>query len=203
MYRYISKKRPLILASSSPRRKELLSSAGIPFIAEQSNVSEDFSEKLPDRITTELALKKALAVYEDKRWWTLGADTLVVSSDVILEKPYDTYDAIKMLKMLNGKKHRVITGFCIIDPSGNTTHSESVTTIVSFKKLSADEIKLYVATGEPFGKAGAYAIQGIGAFMAEKIEGSYSNVVGLPVCEVIQALVKNQAIKKFPIADIL
>ena len=199
MQRYISKKKPLILASASPRRKELLDSAGIPFIAEQSNISENFSETLPSLITTELALKKASAVHANKKWWTLAADTIVTYSGIILEKPDDASDAVKMLKILNGREHIVTTGFCIIDPLGNKIHSESVSTIVCFKKLSTDEIERYVSTGECFGKAGAYAIQGIGAFMAEKIKGSYSNVVGLPICEVIQALIKNRAIPEYPI----
>jgi len=202
MHSYISKKRPLILASASPRRKELLNSLGIPFIAEQSNISENFSETLPDLITTELAFKKAVTVHANKNWWTLGADTIVTYSGIILEKPNDVADAIKMLNILSGREHIVTTGFCIIDPSGNKVHSESVSTFVCFKELSVDEIERYVATGEPFGKAGAYAIQGIGAFMAKRIKGSYSNVVGLPVCEVIHALIKNQVILEYPILTI-
>lgn len=199
MQHYISEKRPLILASASLRRKELLNSAYIPFIAEQSNISEDFSETLPEAITTKLALKKAEAVHKIKKWWTLGADTVVAYSGIILEKPTDAADAIRMLKILSGKEHIVTTGFCLLDPSGEKIHLESVSTIVCFKELSVDEIERYVATGESFGKAGAYAIQGIGAFMAEKIKGSYSNVVGLPLCEVIQSLIKNQAIHEYPI----
>ena len=199
MQHYISKKRPLILASASLRRKELLNSANIPFIAEQSNISEDFPEASPELLTTELAFKKASAVHANKKWWTLGADTIVTYSGAILEKPNDADDAIKMLKILSGREHIVTTGFCIVDPLGNKVHSEPVSTIVSFKELSTDEIERYVATGECFGKAGAYAIQGIGAFMAKKIKGSYSNVVGLPIYEVIQALIKNQAIFEYPI----
>ena len=199
MQYYISKEKPLILASTSPRRKKLLNSAGIPFIVEQSNISEDFSETLPELITTKLAFKKASAVHANRKWWTLGADTIVTYSDIILGKPCDTADAVKMLKTLSGKEHIVTTGFCIIDPSGDKVHSESVSTSVYLKELSADEIERYVATGESFGKAGACAIQGIGAFMVEKIKGSYSNVVGLPICELIQALIKNQAIPEYPI----
>ena len=105
-----------------------------------------------------------------------------------------------MLRDLSGKRHRVITGFCILEPDGNKTHREAVSTRVRVKKLSALEIEAYIATGEPFGKAGAYAIQGIGAFMVEGIKGSYTNVVGLPVCEVVRALVVCGALQGFPIS---
>ncbi len=104
-----------------------------------------------------------------------------------------------MLWILAGKEHRVITGFAILDPSGGVVHSEEVTTCVSVRTLSEREIEAYIATGEPFGKAGSYAIQGIGAFMIEGIAGSYTNVVGLPICAVVQALTRAGALDRFPV----
>jgi len=103
-----------------------------------------------------------------------------------------------MLSLLSGKDHHVITGFCVLDPEGMIAHAESVTTIVRFKPLSEQEIAGYIKTREPFGKAGAYAIQGVGAFMVESISGSYTNVVGLPMCALIKALVQCGALKCFP-----
>jgi septum formation protein len=104
-----------------------------------------------------------------------------------------------MLMVLAGKEHRVITGFALLDPSGEVAHSEEVTTRVSVRGLSKQEIEAYIATGEPFGKAGSYAIQGIGAFMIEGIAGSYTNVVGLPICAVVQALIHTGALDHFPL----
>lgn len=130
--------------------------------------------------------------------WILGADTVVVVGDRILGKPEDEADAMDMLGWLSGRAHQVITGFCLSNPAGEIVHSEAVTTEVSFKELSLDEMSAYIATGEPKGKAGGYAIQGVGAFMVETIYGSYTNVVGLPLCEVIKALVRAGALDRFP-----
>ncbi len=104
-----------------------------------------------------------------------------------------------MLRLLRGVEHSVVTGFCILDPSGKIAHSEAVSTLVRFKRLRQEEIDAYISTGEPFGKAGSYAIQGVGAFMVESISGSYTNVVGLPVCAVIKALISTGALKAFPL----
>ena len=122
----------------------------------------------------------------------------VVLGKKILGKPRNRDDAHSMLELLSGKEHDVITGFCIIDPSGELVHSGHITTTVKIKRLSDEEITAYIDTGEPFGKAGGYAIQGIGSFMVEGIKGSYSNVVGLPVCALIKALQASGALKKFP-----
>jgi septum formation protein len=103
-----------------------------------------------------------------------------------------------MLSLLSGKDHQVITGFCVLNPAGEIAHSESVTTAVRFKPISEEEIAGYIRTREPFGKAGAYAIQGVGAFMVESISGSYTNVVGLPMCALIKALIQCGALKSFP-----
>ena len=104
-----------------------------------------------------------------------------------------------MLLTLAGKEHRVITGFALLDPSGGVACSEEVSTRVKVRDLSEQEIDAYIATGEPFGKAGSYAIQGIGAFMIERVEGSYTNVVGLPICAVVQALIRAGALDHFPL----
>jgi septum formation protein len=130
--------------------------------------------------------------------WILGADTIVTLERRTLGKPKDPEDAGDMLRLLSAREHRVITGFCILDSSGRVVHSEAVVTAVRFKELSEQEITGYIDTREPFGKAGSYAIQGIGAFLVEGISGSYTNVVGLPVCALIQALLSLGALERFP-----
>ncbi len=196
----ITEKHPLTLASASPRRKELLGQVGIPYRVVVSRVKERRSTESPADFCGRLALQKAEAVaVKEKNAWVLGADTIVVIGDRVLGKPQNREDAKTMLSMLSGKEHRVMTGFALIDPWGMKVHGESVTTLVRFKSLSESEISGYVETGEPFGKAGAYAIQGVGSFMVESINGSYTNVVGLPVCALIKALLKCGALKSFPI----
>jgi septum formation protein len=196
----ISTTYPLVLASSSPRRKRLLKQLGLPFRVLASHVEENESIAGAPLATARcLAEKKARAVVERARnSWILGADTMVVLGNRILGKPLDHDEARSMLTRLGGKEHRVITGFCLLDPESSLALSEAVTTRVRFKALTDDEIDAYVATGEPFGKAGGYAIQGIGAFLVESISGSYTNVVGLPVCAVIKSLVATGALKGFP-----
>lgn len=213
-YPCINKQNPMILASASPRRKDLLEQAGLPFKALSSHITEDGLDEDPEQTTCHLAEKKACEVYSRiSGSWTLGADTLVVidaaasekyaeqnhPADIILGKPKDATEAGSMLRLLNGKEHRVITGFCILDPSGKPVHSEAVSTVVSIKKLSKEEITAYINTKEPFGKAGAYAIQGIGSFMVKSISGSYTNVVGLPLYALIRALISAGALKRFPL----
>jgi len=147
-----------------------------------------------------LAEKKAKRVYSmTGTSWVLGADTIVVIGSRVLGKPRDQAEATEMLRLLSGEAHRVVTGFCVLDPAGRPAHSEAVSTAVRFKRLADKEMASYVSTGEPFGKAGAYAIQGIGAFMVESISGSYTNVVGLPVCAVIKALIRVRALVHFPL----
>lgn len=198
----ISTKYPLILASASPRRKALLTQVGLPYSAIRSMAREGKPSGQPEEIVRVLAGKKAIKVRDaGTEGWILGADTLVLIDHAVLGKPESSTDAARMLATLSGREHRVITGFCILDPAGNEVHSEAVTTWVSFASLSRNEIEGYVATGEPFGKAGGYAIQGIGAFLVEAIRGSYTNVVGLPICTVIRALKNAGALKTFPIAS--
>jgi nucleoside triphosphate pyrophosphatase len=198
----ISAQNPLILASASPRRKRLLSQAGIPFRSVTSKASEEGITGAPAQISRVLAEKKAAHVCsETGSSWILGADTIVTVDSRVLGKPKDGRKAREMLLFLSGKEHRVITGFCILDPSAKVAHSEAVTTLVRFKPLSEREIEGYIRTGEPFGKAGSYAIQGVGSFMVESINGSYTNVVGLPLCAVIKALVSVGGLECFPLAE--
>jgi nucleoside triphosphate pyrophosphatase len=199
-FQTISKDYPLILASSSPRRKRLLKQIGIPFHALSSHVEEDLIAARSLIRPGDLAVKKAEAIHLDSHNnWILGADTVVVVGETFLGKPKDQEDAQSMLLQLSGREHKVITGFCLIDPHGKTAHTEEITTLVRVKKMTEQEIRGYIMTGEPFGKAGGYGIQGIGAFMVEAISGSYSNVVGLPLCALVRALCRTGALNAFPI----
>jgi septum formation protein len=199
-YPVISNRHPLVLASASPRRKRLLMQLQIPFQVVPGDVDEQETVCEPTEMCQRLAEKKAIRVHSLKRpLWILGADSIVVVSDRVLGKPRDEAEAREMLSLLSGIEHKVVTGFCILDPSGRLAHCEAVSTDVRFKPLGGMEIDAYIRTGEPFGKAGAYAIQGIGAFMVESISGSYTNVVGLPVCAVIKALIWVGAIQAFPL----
>jgi septum formation protein len=191
---------PLILASASPRRRELLAQIRLPFRVVPSHVDEGEIADEPTGICRGLAEKKAIQVHslEDPSW-VLGAETIVVIGNKVLGKPRDEKEAGEMLLLLAGTTHSVVTGFAILDPSGILVHSEAVSTAVRFKPLDDREIEAYVRTGEPLGKAGAYAIQGMGAFMVESISGSYTNVVGLPICAVIKALIRVGAIETFPL----
>jgi len=195
----ISHKNPLILASASPRRKDLLEQVNIPFIVLASDIDEDDEKGEPYQICTHLAEQKAVHVYNrSNSTWVLGADTIVVKNGIVMGKPSSTEEASRMLKYLSNGDHEVITGFSIIDPSGSIALTSHVTTIVKVKKLDQREIDSYIESHEPFGKAGGYAIQGIGSFMIRGIEGSYSNVVGLPLFEIIASLKKLKAFNYYP-----
>ncbi len=187
----------LILASKSPRRKYLLEQAGLTF----SIIPSDFDESSvtmsePDVYVRMLAEAKAFDISEKHPdSWVIGADTIVLIDNTILGKPASNEEARSMLKQLSGKTHQVLTGYCICCKDRNTVFSETAKTDVHFKSLSNAEIDWYIQTGEPFDKAGAYAIQGIGTFLVRRINGSYTNVVGLPVCEVIEFLMKNEVLE--------
>jgi septum formation protein len=187
----------LILASASPRRQELLASAGIAFEIIPSEADEGTGEgEDPEDYVRRLARCKAADVAEKHRQrWVLAADTIVVIDGSILGKPKDPPEAREMLERLSGREHRVITGYCILQASSGKRREGRAVTRVRFKKLSPGEIQWYLDTGEPFDKAGAYAIQGKAAFMVEEITGSYTNVVGLPLCEVIEGLEELGAIE--------
>jgi septum formation protein len=189
----------IVLASASPRRQELLRIAGIPFTVQPADIDESpLADESPRGCAERLARGKALAVSQSRpRDCVLGADTIVVVDDAILGKPRDADDAARMLRMLSGRTHAVITGVCLVSPvvSGQgSVASEadlvtaSETTLVTFCELSDDEIHDYVVTGEPMDKAGAYAIQGMASRWIPRIEGDYSNVVGLPVALVYRML---------------
>jgi len=178
----------LVLASVSPRRQELLRNAGILFDVQPAHIPEnprpgeqakDFAERL--------AREKALAVAKERpRDIVLGADTVVVVDGQILGKPLDSADAARMLRMLSACEHQVVTGVCVVANGQSQVASE--TTTVTMSEISENEIADYVATGEPMDKAGAYAIQGIASRWIPRIQGDYSNVVGLPVALVWRML---------------
>jgi septum formation protein len=180
----------LILASASPRRQELLASAGIAFEIIPSEADEGTRQgESPEEYVRRLAGDKATDVAGKHRHrWVLAADTIVVIDGSILGKPKDPPEAREMLERLSEQEHRVITGYCILHSSSGKRRERRVITRVRFKRLSPEEIQHYLDTGEPFDKAGAYAIQGKAAFMVKEIWGSYTNVVGLPLCEVIEDL---------------
>jgi septum formation protein len=181
----------LILASASPRRSELLRNAGIPFTVEPAHVAEQpLPSEQPLQYAKRLARDKARAVFvRHSDNVVLGADTVVVVDEHLLEKPSDRNDAARMLRLLSGRTHRVITGVCLI--AKGHEQSEVEITEVRFSPLSESEVASYIETGEPMDKAGAYAIQGMASRWVERIDGCYFNVVGLPVPRVyrmIQAL---------------
>lgn len=182
----------LILASKSPRRRYLLKQAGVEFTVIPSSFDESaLSEANPEVFVRILAEAKAGVVSElYPQSWVIGADTIVVVDDAILGKPVSKAEARSMLTTLSGRVHRVLTGFSLCRLAENRRYAEVVATDVRFKTLTPDEIEWYVHTSEPFDKAGAYAAQGLGAFMIKHIYGSYSNVVGLPVCEVVESLAR-------------
>jgi septum formation protein len=181
----------LILASKSPRRVEMLSA----LFGSIDCLSPTFEEKvMPHETGTEYvkrnAYGKALSVVpkiQGMNWVVLGADTIVELDGQILEKPSNSAHAVQMLNELSGRSHNVITGFHLIFSTGEEV-KEVVTTKVSFRKLYAEEINQYVLTGEPSDKAGSYGIQGLASSFVEVIDGSYTNVVGLPLSQIVQAL---------------
>ncbi|MEW6375171.1 MAG: Maf family protein [Thermodesulfobacteriota bacterium] len=180
----------LILASKSPRRYELLKQLGLGFEVIPSRVMEDFvQEESPREHVLRLAEAKALEVgirYPD--YWVIAADTIVYINGSILGKPKDRVEALEMLRRLSGQEHWVLTGFSVHHLEKEKGDREAVQTAVKVKTLTPVEMEWYVQTGEPFDKAGGYAIQGIGSFMIESILGSYTNVVGLPLCELMEML---------------
>ncbi|MDR1043548.1 MAG: Maf family protein [Candidatus Adiutrix sp.] len=177
----------LILASSSPRRAEILAWAGLPFEIRPADIDE---RRRPGEPPLEYALRlargKALARAEAGRL-SLGADTTVFIGDRIFEKPAGPQEAAEHLRFLSGRTHQVVTAFALA-AGGRLLHAEPVVSRVSFRPLSELMIEKYVATGEGLDKAGAYGLQGGGGFLVEAIEGSYSNVVGLPLTELLRAL---------------
>lgn len=180
----------LILASSSPRRKELLENLQLQFEISSSDVEETFNPELaPEEIVMELALRKAQYVANLHRSaFVIGADTLVFADGQVLGKPEDMSEAVGMLKRLSGRTHSVYTGVSIFSPTSHVEFFEK--TDVAFWELTEEEIKAYVNTGEPLDKAGAYGIQKLGSMLVKKINGDYFSVVGLPVSRTVRELKK-------------
>jgi len=189
---------PIILASKSPRRRRLLESAGIEFTIMPSSVQEnDFLLLKPENYVRTLAEAKAYDIANKRlKSWIIGADSIVLINDTILEKPESISDARQMIHQLNGKSHVVLTGYSIICKQNAFIFTDVVKTEVIFKKLTDEEIEWYIHTKEPYDKAGGYAIQGFGSFMIIGINGSYTNVVGLPVCEVLDQLYQQGVISR-------
>jgi septum formation protein len=189
----------LVLASASPRRQELLRNAGIPFVVQPTDIPEVPREgEAPRAFAERLAREKALAVFRQRPDdFVLGADTIVVVDAQILGKPRDGADAVRMLRVLSGRTHQVITGVCLAGPLPKLENRKpetgfedvrSETTLVTMDALSDDDIRSYISTGEPMDKAGAYGIQGRASRWVSRIEGDYFNVVGLPVSLVYKML---------------
>lgn len=180
----------LVLASASPRRQELLRNAGISFVVQAADIDETpLADEKAEQCARRLAREKALAVSRLRSLdRVLGADTIVVVDGAILGKPRDAADAARMLRLLSGRTHEVITGVCLVEAGGGEVSAVSETTRVTMNELSEPDIQAYVASGEPMDKAGAYAIQGMASRWIPRIEGDYSNVVGLPVALVYNML---------------
>jgi septum formation protein len=178
----------LVLASASPRRAELLRNAGIAFTVDPAHVPEQpIPGELPLDYGQRLAREKVLAVFaRHPEEAVLGADTVVVIDEHLLEKPADADDAVRMLRLLSGRTHQVITGVCVVAPKFECTEAEL--TQVTFAEISDQEIAAYIRTGEPMDKAGAYGIQGFASRWVTSIQGDYFNVVGLPVARVYRLL---------------
>ena len=205
----------LVLASQSPRRKELLERIGFTIRTIPAEVDEEpIEDESPTECVKRLARNKVLAVVERlqattshladgasaqstgilasqkdaQTRWVVGADTVVVLDDDLLGKPQDHDHAFDMLQRLSAREHKVITGFCIFDLKKNKEGIQAVVSTVRFKHLTRPEIEKYLAAGESMDKAGAYAVQGIGAYLIDSIKGSYTNVVGLPLCQMMEML---------------
>lgn len=185
---------PLILASASPRRRDLLARSGVAFEVRPAAIVE---RRLPDeapeacarRLAAEKALSVARGVGSRPPRLVLGADTIVVLDGELLGKPEDVEDAVRMLLALSGRRHRVVTAVAVADSASLTVTVETVTSDVSMRRAGEAELRAYVATGEPLDKAGSYALQGEGGRLIERVEGSETNVIGLPLDETL-ALVR-------------
>jgi septum formation protein len=197
---------PLVLGSKSPRRREMLQTLGIPFRVVPADVDERIlTAERPapylERIIADKYRSAAMASGDMDLGALLVADTIVLLDGEILGKPAGVDDAERMLSRLSGRAHEVWTRFavgCPVGGQGQVTHAETVSSMVWFRRLDADQISGYAKSGEGLDKAGAYAVQGLGSFAVSRIEGSYSNVVGLPVCEVVTALGRTGLLGRFP-----
>jgi septum formation protein len=181
---------PLVLASGSPRRRELLAALRTPFTVIVSNEPEPLLEGIPPRDqTVQLALRKARAVAATQSTgWVLGADTIVVLDGEILGKPADPADAVAMLQRLRARDHEVYTGLALVNAATGEERTASVPATVTMRDYDDAEIAAYVATGEPLDKAGAYGIQGLGGALVADYDGCFNTIVGLPLCGVAALL---------------
>lgn len=194
----IDREHPLLLGSASPRRREILETLGLPLVVRAFEVDETVraGERADDYLARVVADKLTAATRSPlTRGGALVADTLVLVDEAIVGKPSDDADARAILRGLSGRAHEVWTRFAL-----DRGEAETVRTRVFFRALSDDAIARYVATGEGRDKAGAYAIQGLGAFLVSRIEGSYTNVVGLPASEVVDAMLRAGLLTAFPLA---
>ncbi len=193
------KNEDFILASDSPRRRELLRQLGFSFTVIPSRLEETNQRGMePKGHATYYAKEKAKEVAQQyPQQWVLAADTIVVVDEKILGKPVNVTEATAMLSRLSGRSHHVITGVCLLHAQCGVEESQAVETEVFMRRLGAADIEGYIATGEPMDKAGAYGIQGIGGCLVQRIEGSYSNVVGLPLCETVELLRRHRVADPF------
>lgn len=180
----------IILASASPRRKEILELADLKFDVMPSDAQEITTKTAPNEVVMELASLKAKDIYKksEKQSMIVGADTVVAYQGQILGKPTDKADAKRMLTMLSGQTHEVYTGVCVIEDGKTKTFYEE--TKVTFYEISDEQIDYYIKTGEPMDKAGSYGIQGKAAVFIKGIEGDYYNVVGFPIARFLQEITK-------------
>ena len=177
----------LILASASPRRRELLGLFGLPFVIRAADIDETMNPALPPEAeVARVSRLKALAVPREAEDVVIAADTIVVCGGRVLGKPHSHEEAAQMLRLLSGRDHQVMTGCTVRAPGGTETFTEI--TDLHFRQLTEAEIARYVASGEPMDKAGAYGIQGGAALFCQGIRGDYYNVMGLPVCRLGQVL---------------
>lgn len=204
---------PILLGSASPRRRDILHGLGLPFVVRPTEIDETLRQgDSPASYVTRVVADKLEAALGnqgvDQFACVLVADTIVVLGDHILGKPRDTADAEALVGALCGRTHRVLTRFAFSTPlsardgksSQRNVHALTVESLVTLRSASPDEVARYARTGEGADKAGGYAVQGLGAFLVSRIEGSYSNVVGLPACELVQALDQAGLLAAFPYA---
>jgi len=182
--------RKIILASKSPRRRELFKILGVPFVIKESDYEENLTKKMePKELAITMSQGKARTIAKkQKDAIVIAADTLISFQNKVLGKPRSEKDAFSMLSQMSGKVHSVITGYTILDTKTKKNLSKAVETKVYFRKLKSQEIKNYIKTSQFLDKAGAYGIQELGQLLIEKIEGNYSNVVGLPLGSLVQSL---------------
>lgn len=181
----------IVLASASPRRSELLELAGVRFRVAPADIPEDplpGEEAVPHALRLAEGKARAAAERDPSGRWFIGADTIVVLDGLIMGKPADDADAFRMLSTLSGREHQVVTAYAVLDREAVACETRAVVTRVIFKQLFDEEIHAYIKTGCPLDKAGAYAIQGGAAHFVQEIHGSYTNVVGLPTCELVGTL---------------